>query len=84
MIPAKLREVPLVSVKEDVGDWVENTHRVFFEKFKNGLDKLRVQMIRLNRLPNHRMLNVEAINIDDDDWVFGCAALENDGHQRFW
>lgn len=84
MIPEKLREVELVRGKEDVGDWVEDTRRVFFEKFKNSLEKLRVQMIRLSRLPNYRMLNVEAINIDDDDWVFGCAALENDGRQRFW
>lgn len=30
------------------------------------------------------MLNVEAINIDTDDWVFGCSASDTDGTQRYW
>lgn len=82
--PKNLREIDLVMDQSDAGEWVENIQRVFYESFKNGLDKMRVQMIRLNNLPNHQMLNVEAINVDDDDWVFGCAAVENDGRQRFW
>lgn len=82
--PTELRDVTLISNRNDVGDWFEDTRRVFTEKFKNGLNRTRVQMFRLNRKPNHQILNVEAVNVDIDDWVFGCAANEVDGAQRYW
>lgn len=31
-----------------------------------------------------QILNVEAINVDTDDWVFGCVANEIDKNQRYW
>lgn len=82
--PVELRDVSLISNQNDIGEWYEDTRRVFTEKFKNGLNRTRVQMFRLNRAPNHQILSVEAINVDIDDWVFGCAAIENDGTQRYW
>lgn len=29
------------------------------------------------------MLHVEAVNLETDDWVFGCSATEIRGNQRF-
>lgn len=95
----------LINNKNDIGDWVEDIRRVFSEKFKIGLNRTRVQMIRLHRSPQHQvnaslnahrtiveykyffsfqMLHIEAINIDSDDWVFGCSATEVDSVQRYW
>lgn len=82
--PAELRDVSLISNRNDVGEWYEDTRRVFSEKFRFGLNRTRVQMFRLNRSPQYQILNVEALNVDIDDWVFGCAANENDGTQRYW
>lgn len=82
--PTILRDVSLINNQLDIGDWYEDSRRVFTEKFKNGLNRTRVQMFRLSRQPNHQILNVEAVNVDIDDWVFGCAANENDGLQRYW
>lgn len=45
----------VVNNANDIGDWVEDIRRVFTEKFKNGLNRTRVQMIRLNKLPNHQV-----------------------------
>lgn len=31
-----------------------------------------------------QFVHVEAINVDIDDWVFGCNAIEVHGNQRYW
>lgn len=31
-----------------------------------------------------QFLNVEAINVDIDDWVFGCNADKFNEDQRYW
>lgn len=80
----KDRELVLVANPNDIGDWYEDNRRIFSEQFKNGLTRLRVQMFRLSSLPLHHMLYVEAINMETDDWVFGCRASETNGNQRFW
>lgn len=82
--PDEERRVELIPNPADVGDWVEDSRRTFSEQFKYGLNRTRVQMIRLSDHDAHRFLSVEAINIDTDDWVFGCNALESDGRQRYW
>ncbi|XP_055681996.1 GPI inositol-deacylase [Lutzomyia longipalpis] len=69
------KEVILVS-GDKVGEWIEDSRRVFTHQFKNGLNTTRFQMIRLIDLPQYQLLNVEAINLADKDWVFGCAALD--------
>lgn len=82
--PTELRDVSLISNRNDIGEWYEDNRRVFTEKFKNGLNRTRVQMFRLSRKPNHQILSVEVVNVDIDDWVFGCAAVEVDESQRYW
>lgn len=82
--PTESHEVSLINNRNDIGDWFEDSRRVFTEKFRIGLNRTRVQMFRLNRSPHHQILSVEVVNVDIDDWVFGCAANENDGTQRYW
>lgn len=77
-------EVMLIPNPDDVGDWIEDTRRTFTEQFKYGLNRTRVQMIRLAKSASARTLTVEAINVDTDDWVFGCNAVDTDGKQRYW
>uniref|UniRef100_A0A6B2ED42 GPI inositol-deacylase n=1 Tax=Phlebotomus kandelakii TaxID=1109342 RepID=A0A6B2ED42_9DIPT len=73
-IEQRHKEVQLVS-GDRAGDWVEDSRRVFSHQFRNGLNVTRFQMIRFNELPQYQLLNVEVINLEDDDWLFGCAAL---------
>lgn len=73
-----------MSNKNDVDDWVEDNRRVFIEKFKYGLNRTRVQMIRLHQSLNYQMLHLEAINVDTDDWVFGCRANDVTNNHRYW
>jgi hypothetical protein len=69
---------------DDIGDWQEDIRRVFSEKFKTGLNRTRVQMIRLASQPQYKFLKVEVINLENDDWVFGCAANDINGLSRYW
>jgi hypothetical protein len=47
--PPKSNEV------DDIGNWYEDTRRVFTEKFKTGLNRTRVQMIRLADQPQYKV-----------------------------
>jgi hypothetical protein len=41
-------------------------------------------MIRLLNDVKHEMLAVEAISVDDKDWVFACVADMIRGEVRMW
>jgi hypothetical protein len=41
-------------------------------------------MIRLLNDVKHEMLAVEAISVDDKDWVFACVADVIHGDVRMW
>lgn len=64
------------------GDWVEDSRRVFTEYHKS-INKTRYQMIRLVDNPLHKFVKIETINLDTDDWVFGCQANEVYGVSRY-
>uniref|UniRef100_U5EZS7 GPI inositol-deacylase n=1 Tax=Corethrella appendiculata TaxID=1370023 RepID=U5EZS7_9DIPT len=84
MSEIKTGETYLVNVNSDnLGDWVEDSRRVFTVKFKNGLNTTHFQMIRLLDSPHHKYLKVDAINLETDDWIFGCAANEVYATGRF-
>ena len=36
-------------------DWVEDSRRVFMEKFEYGLNRTRIQMIRLINIPQYKV-----------------------------
>lgn len=67
----------------NVADWYEDNRRIFTEKYKNGINKTRIQMIRLIDSILHRSLRVDVINQETDDWVFGCEANEVNGMSRY-
>lgn len=67
----------------NAADWYEDNRRIFTEKYKNGLNKTRIQMIRLVDNILHRSLRVDVINQETDDWVFGCEANEATEMSRF-
>ncbi|XP_055304147.1 GPI inositol-deacylase isoform X2 [Sitodiplosis mosellana] len=83
ILPKDKREVTLFKSFDQMGEWVEDNRRVFFQQFKGGLNQTYVQMIPLNRFDHYQFLNVEAINVDTDDWVFGCNAVDIHEHQRY-
>lgn len=82
--PAEHIETILASNRDELGDWIEDNRRVFTEKFKYGLNRTRVQMIHLHQSQNYQMLHLEAINIDTDNWVFGCRANDVINNHRYW
>ncbi|XP_026469702.1 GPI inositol-deacylase-like [Ctenocephalides felis] len=59
-------------------EWYEDNRRLFSVRFLNGLNRTRYQMIRLTDDQLHEMIAVESINLDDEDWIFGCAADQID------
>lgn len=67
----------------DVADWIEDNRRVFTETFKTGLKKPRIQMIRLVDNVLYHSAHVDVINLESDEWVFGCEAIETTGKGRF-
>lgn len=77
-------EVKLVDTnKVDPGDWIENSKRVFIERFKSGINRTHFQMIRLTDAPQYKMLHAEVINLETNDWIFGCAAIETTDKMRY-
>lgn len=76
-------EVKLIETNKDPGDWVENSKRIFTERFKGGINRTLVQMIRLHDAPQYKMLHAEVVNLETNDWIFGCAAIETTDKMRF-
>lgn len=64
--------------------WKENIQRQFTFYEPNGIVTETHIMIRLLDNVKHEMLAVEAINIDDRDWVFVCVADVVHGEVRMW
>lgn len=78
------KELNLV-VDDRIGNWIEDTRRVYSVSLPQGLDKTRIQMVRLMDFPQYKYLNVEAVNItDEEQFILGCAALDVLDVQRFW
>uniref|UniRef100_A0A182RLM9 GPI inositol-deacylase n=1 Tax=Anopheles funestus TaxID=62324 RepID=A0A182RLM9_ANOFN len=79
----KGKEQLLVQHYPEQEEWVEDIRRSFTERHRAGMDRTRVQMIRL--IPDkafHRFLRVEIINSEQDNWLSGCAAVEIYGNSR--
>ncbi|KFB42630.1 AGAP011299-PA-like protein [Anopheles sinensis] len=65
-------------------DWIEDIRRSFTERYRAGLERTRVQMIRIvPDKPAHRFLRVEVLNAEQTaNWLSGCAAIEVYGNSR--
>lgn len=64
-------------------DWFEDNRRIFTEKFKTGNSKTRIQMIRLIDNVLYKELRVEVVNLESEDWIYGCEAIETTGKSRY-
>lgn len=64
--------------------WKENIQRQFTFHEPHGVFTETHIMIRLLDDPKHEMLAVEAINVDDKDWVFACVADITHNEVRMW
>lgn len=72
-------------VDNRIGNWIEDTRRVYSVSLPQGLEKTRIQMIRLMDFPQFKYLNVEAVNItDEEQFILGCAANDVLDVQRYW
>lgn len=64
-------------------DWIEDNRRIFTQKFKDGTNRTRIQMIRLIDSVLHHTVHVDVINQETNEWAFGCEAVETTGTSRF-
>lgn len=67
----------------DDADWIEDNRKIFTQKFKTGINRTRIQMIRLFDNILYHTVRVDAINQETDDWLFGCEAIETTGKSRY-
>lgn len=64
-------------------EWFEDNRRIFTKKYKYGLNRTRIQMIRLFDHVLHRAARIDVINREFDEWIFGCEATETTGISRY-
>ncbi|XP_040163104.1 GPI inositol-deacylase [Anopheles arabiensis] len=82
-LPAGSAKQPLIQHHPEQEDWIEDIRRSFTERHRAGIDRTRVQMIRL--VPEklaHRFVRIEVINSEQSNWLSGCAAVEVYGNSR--
>ncbi|CAH0579308.1 unnamed protein product [Chrysodeixis includens] len=53
--------------------WYEDNRRIY-QISRPQIDKTTYLMIRLVAFPQNRFVAIEAVNLDDRDWLFGCNA----------
>lgn len=53
--------------------WYEDNRRIY-QISRPQIDKTTYLMIRLVKFPQNRFVAVEAVNVDDKEWIFGCNA----------
>ncbi|CAG4983045.1 unnamed protein product [Colias eurytheme] len=62
--------------------WYEDNRRVY-QISRPEIDRTTYLMIRLVTLPQNRFVAVEAVNVDDKDWLFGCNAKDVHSTYRY-
>ncbi|KAJ8730055.1 hypothetical protein PYW07_017093 [Mythimna separata] len=53
--------------------WYEDNRRIY-QISRPNIEKTTYLMIRLVAFPQNRFVAVEAVNVDDKEWIFGCNA----------
>lgn len=62
--------------------WYEDNRRIY-QVSRPQIDKTTYLMIRLVGFPQNRFVAIEAVNVDDKEWVFGCNAQFTYGTHRY-
>ncbi|PZC86466.1 hypothetical protein B5X24_HaOG209185 [Helicoverpa armigera] len=63
--------------------WYEDNRRIY-QISRPQIDKTTYLMIRLVKFPQNRFVAVEAVNVDDKEWIFGCNAKYTYFSYRYW
>ncbi|CAB3224247.1 unnamed protein product [Arctia plantaginis] len=53
--------------------WYEDNRRIY-QVSRRQIDKTTYVMIRLVKYPQNRFVAVEGVNIENEEWIFGCNA----------
>ncbi|CRK87620.1 CLUMA_CG001416, isoform A [Clunio marinus] len=64
-------------------EWLEDNRRIFTHQFKNGINRTRIQMIRLVDNFLYHSVRVDVINRETNEWIYGCEAIETTSSSRF-
>lgn len=67
----------------DSAEWIEDNRRIFTEKYKYGLNRTKIQMVRLVDNVLYHTVQVDLLNHDTDDLIFVCEAIEIQGPSRY-
>ncbi|XP_028171511.1 GPI inositol-deacylase isoform X1 [Ostrinia furnacalis] len=62
--------------------WYEDSRRIY-QISRPEITKMTYLMIRLVTFPQNRFVAIEATNLDDREWVFGCNAMYTYGTYRY-
>ncbi|XP_072931942.1 GPI inositol-deacylase isoform X2 [Epargyreus clarus] len=62
--------------------WYEDNRRIY-QISRPTIDRTIYLMIRLVSFPQNRFVAIEAINVDDKDWIFGCNAMYSNSIHRY-
>ncbi|XP_013199791.1 GPI inositol-deacylase [Amyelois transitella] len=62
--------------------WYEDNRRIY-QVSRPEIEKTTYLMIRLVTFPQNRFVAVEAVNVDDKDWIFGCSAKYTHNTYRY-
>ncbi|RVE51297.1 hypothetical protein evm_004101 [Chilo suppressalis] len=62
--------------------WYEDSRRIY-QISRPEIDRMTYLMIRLVSFPQNRFVAIEAVNVDDKDWIFGCNAMYTYGTYRY-
>ncbi|KAH8281325.1 hypothetical protein KR018_009619 [Drosophila ironensis] len=66
------------------GSWHEERRLVINKYFANGLKGAYLELIGLQRQERYKKLAIEALNVDDADWLYGCSAEEHNATGVFY
>ncbi|KAL0893128.1 hypothetical protein ABMA27_014761 [Loxostege sticticalis] len=62
--------------------WYEDSRRIY-QISRPEITRMTYLMIRLVTFPQNRFVAIEATNLDDNEWVFGCNAMYTYGTHRY-
>ncbi|KAL4704963.1 hypothetical protein ACJJTC_013420 [Scirpophaga incertulas] len=62
--------------------WYEDSRRIY-QISRPEINRMTYLMVRLVTFPQNRFVAIEAVNVIDKDWIFGCNAMYTYGTYRY-
>lgn len=66
------------------GEWIESLYRQYSVELNKNVKKTQWYMIRYHDFPQHESVTILALNMESDEWVFACPAIQVRGQSRLW